>query len=105
MLTKYLLLASVVLGLLTAGSVTLAYRMSVKAGAAQAEVARLTKAQEQVAEALKASQALSARLAKEKAAMARQEARKRLRVEEALIAEPTWAQTPVPKEVQDALAE
>jgi hypothetical protein len=56
-------------------------------------------------DALKRSQALSAKLSKEKAATARAGASTRLSVEKSLDSQRAWADTPVPKEVQDALVE
>jgi hypothetical protein len=104
-MTKYLIAALAVITLLLAGVSTLWYRSNVALVLSQAQVQEMTKAQERAQEALKRSQALSARLAREKAATARESALLRQSLEAALDRSPEWRDEPVPKEVQDALAE
>lgn len=102
MTTLYAWLAAALL----VGSLALGLVWSIRANAEiRAERDQAQEALQTAQDALKRSRALSARLSREKAATRLAGASTRLRVEGALEEQRAWADTPVPKEVQDALAE
>lgn len=104
MLTKYLIAAIVALSLALGGMGYLFKRQIAQTAKAVAEAQQSAEALKTAQAALERQRALSAKLSKEKAATAREGASLRLQLDRALSAHKEWADQPVPKEVQDALA-
>lgn len=80
------------------------WHLSQQLGAARAEVAEAQKTLQIVQDQRKKDRATSVFREKLRAAEAAQAASQAIAVDRALVAQPEWAETPVPQEVQDALA-
>lgn len=100
---KYLVIAIAGLCLLLAGSGYLLKRSYVANGAQKSQITALNQSLLRAAEQRAVDQATLDRLAKTNAATARKTALAQASLARSIIANRPWADTPVPKEVQDAL--
>jgi len=102
-INRYLALAAAALVLAAIGLGYGWVRAERKVGQTQADLAIATEALKKAQAARKLSDKSAQRLAKELAAAASDSSRRAAAVNSAITANPDWASTPLPKEVQDAL--
>jgi hypothetical protein len=82
-----------------------AYYLRGEASAAAAAVTTLSEANQRLQERVAKDQATLASLERRRSAIARESASLRRALAHALLANPAWANEPVPKEVQDAITQ
>jgi len=102
-MTKYLIAALALCVALLGGSGWLHLQQAKNAGVQKAEIAGWKKQNDGLVEAANRLQATLAARERQRAVTARETASLRLKLDAALAANTTWAETPVPAEVQKAL--